>query len=122
LRGNEYGWTISSFPDAVAKAEALGYACLDGQFQFRLNDSICEMYWLSPGSGDRLPSESWADYSKRSCSEVLKGFQHLVATTDFEKEAASWRAPIDPIKHLVFVADFVTEGDLAELAKKIAAL
>jgi hypothetical protein len=47
LRGNEYRWPIHSFPDALAKAEALGYACLGGQFQFRLDDATCEMYWLS---------------------------------------------------------------------------
>ena len=121
-RGNEYGWSISSFPDAMTKAEALGYACSGGQFQFRSSDAICEMYWLSPGSADRLASESLADYSKRSCSEVLKGFQHLVAITDFRKEAAGWPLRIDPIRHLVFVAYFVMETDLADLAKKIAAL
>jgi hypothetical protein len=32
LRGNEYGWSVSSFPDALAKAEAYGYACLGGLF------------------------------------------------------------------------------------------
>ena len=26
LRGNEYGWRVSSFPDALARAEAHGYA------------------------------------------------------------------------------------------------
>jgi hypothetical protein len=55
LRGNEYGWTIPAFPNAIAEAEARGYACLGGQFQFRLDDgSICEMYWLSVDSKDRL--------------------------------------------------------------------
>jgi len=42
-RGKEYGWTISSFPVALARAEAQGYGCLGGQFQFRLDDgSACE--------------------------------------------------------------------------------
>ena len=45
LRGNEYGWSISSFPDALSRAEKKGYGCLGGQFQFRLDDgSTCEMY------------------------------------------------------------------------------
>src|SRR5438045_1528664 len=83
LRGDEYGWSAASFPEAVEKARALGYACLGGQFQFRLDDVICEMYWLSPDSKDRAPAESWVDYSQRSCSEVLKGFQHLISTTNF---------------------------------------
>jgi hypothetical protein len=123
LRGNEYGWTISSFPDAIAKAQTLGYACLNGQFQFRLDDATCEVYWLSPGSKDRAPGESWSDYSRRSCSEVLKGFQHLIAISDFIKEASGWPSiPIDPAKHLVFVAYFVTEADLADLAQQASAV
>jgi hypothetical protein len=123
LRGNEYGWSVSSFPDAVAKAEALGYACWDGQFQFRLDDAICEMYWLSPASTDRAPGESWVDYSRRSCSEVLDRFKHLISITDFRKEASGWPSvPIDATKHLVFVAYFVTETYLADLAKTSSAL
>ncbi len=122
FRGHEYGWNVSSFPDAVAKAEALGYACLGGQFQFRLNDAICEMYWLNADSKERVPGEAWADYSRRSCSEVLNRFQDLISNTDFSKEATGWPSvPIDPTTHLVFVADFVTETDLADLAKTSSA-
>jgi hypothetical protein len=118
LRGNEYGWSADSFPAALAQAETLGYGCLGGQFQFRLSDSTCEMYWLSADSKDRLPGESWADYSRRSCAEVLQGFQHLISATDFKKEALGWRLQIDPAKYLVFVGYFVTESDLADLAKR----
>jgi hypothetical protein len=115
FRGNEYGWSVTSFPDALAKAENEGYACLGGQFQFRLNDgSTCEMYWLSADSKERMASESWADYSRRSCAEVLGRFQHLLSSTDFRKEAASWPSEqIDSAKSLVFVAYFVKESDLA---------
>jgi hypothetical protein len=28
LRGNEYGWPVNAFPDALVRAEAMGYACL----------------------------------------------------------------------------------------------
>jgi hypothetical protein len=114
FRGNEYGWSVSSFPDALAKAQNQGYACLGGQFQFRLDDgSTCEMYWLSADSGERVPGESWADYSRRSCAEVLHKFRHLVSSTDFQKEAAGWTSvQIDPAKCLVFVAYFVREADL----------
>jgi hypothetical protein len=122
LRGNEYAWSVDSFPDALAQAEALGYACLGGQFQFRLSDSTCEMYWLSADSKDRLPSESWAAYSRRSCTEVLQGFQHLISATDFKKEALGWRLQIDPAKYLVFVGYFVTETDWSDLAKRRSAL
>jgi hypothetical protein len=76
LRGNEYGWLRSSFPVALARAEAHGFACLGGQFQFRLNDgSTCEMYWLNADSKDRMPEESWDDYGLRSCSEVRENFE-----------------------------------------------
>jgi hypothetical protein len=116
LTGNEYGWTVASFPDALAKAEAHGYACLGGQFQFRVPDGgTCEMYWLSADSHDRVEGESWADYSHPSCSETLAAFRRRIAETDFGKEAASWPLPTNPERDLVFVAYFVTEADLAEL-------
>ena len=121
LRGNEYGWSISSFPGALASAEAQAYACLGGQFQFRLDDGTCEMYWLNADSKQRAHGESWVDYCHRSCSEVLNRFQHLASATDFKKEATSWPSvQIDPAKSLVFVADFVTEDELAELTKNVA--
>jgi hypothetical protein len=121
LRGIEYGWNPSSFPDALASAEENGYACLGGQFQFRLEDGgTCEMYWLEADSKERKHGESWADYCHRSCSEVLNGFQHLASATDFKKEASNWPSlQIDATKNLVFVAYFVHEGDLAEMAKNL---
>jgi len=110
LRDNEYGWSVSSFPNALAKAH--GLACLGGQFQFRLDDgSTCEMYWLDADSTERTSGESWADYSRRSCTEVLQRFQHLMSETDFKKEASKWNLPIDPTNDLVFVAYFVREQD-----------
>ena len=120
LRGNEYGWSVSAFPDALANARAHGYACLGGQFQFRLEDGgTCEMYWLEADSKERSHGESWVEYCHRSCSEVLKRFQHLASVTDFKKEASSWPlVQIDPTKSLVFVAYFVTEVELATLAKR----
>jgi len=69
----------ASFPSALAKAQAGGYACLGGQFQFRLDDgSTCEMYWLNADSTERTGGETWADYSRRSCAEVLHRFQYLM--------------------------------------------
>ena len=122
LRGNEYGWSVSSFPDALARAEAHGYACLGGQFQFRLDDgSTCEMYWLAADSKERAYGESWADYSRRSCSEVQNKFQRLVSATDFGKEASNWPSvQIDPTTTLVFVAYFVTEAELGGLDMNFA--
>jgi hypothetical protein len=112
LRGNEYGWTVSSFPNALAKAETVGYACPGGQFQFRLDDGgTCEMYWLEADSSEREEGESWADYVRRSCSDVLQRFQRLVSETDFGKETSNWNIQIDPMRNLVFVAYFVREVD-----------
>jgi hypothetical protein len=119
LRGNEYGWTISSFPNAANAAEANGYVCLGGQFQFRLTDgSTCEMYWLSADSKDRLDEEPWEEYAHRSCAEVLEGFRIRISETDFTKEAAQWPVPIDPMADLVFVAYFVNETDLTEISRQ----
>jgi len=116
LRGNEYGWSVASFPVALERAETHGYACLGGQFQFRLEDgATCEMYWLSADSKERLPGESWTDYSRRSCSEVKGNFQRLISQTDFRKEALGWNLPHTFTGSLVLVAYFVTESALAEL-------
>lgn len=91
LRGREYGWSIESFPQALAAAKTLGYACLGGQFQFRIDDgSVCEMYWLGADPKDPVPGESWSDYCNRSGAEVFNSFQHLTSTADFRKEASSW--------------------------------
>jgi hypothetical protein len=118
LRGNEYGWEIDAFPNALAHAEALGYGCLGGQFQFVLQDATCEMYWLSADSSERAEDEAWSTYSRRSCSEVLSGFQRLVANTDFKKEASQWPVVgaavtngVDSMSALVFVAYFVSEAE-----------
>jgi hypothetical protein len=102
-------------------AETKGYACLGGQFQFRLDDcGTCEMYWLAADSEKRTNGESWFAYSHRSCLEVLKRFQQLASSTDFGNEASNWPSvQIDPTECLVFVAYFVTEDELAELEKNV---
>ena len=116
LRGNEYAWTPESFPVALERAEVHGLECLGGQFQFHLNDGICEMYWLSADAQERLVGESWADYCRRSCSEVREKFQHIISNTDFSKEASGWNLSPSASQNLVFVAYFVTETELAKLA------
>jgi len=66
-RGNEYGRTLEAFLQALLKAQVLGYACLGGQFQFRLNDGTYEMYWLDADSTNRREGEPWPEYVRRSC-------------------------------------------------------
>ena len=119
LRDKEYGWNVSAFPNALLKAQIAGYACLGGQFQFRLDDgSTCEMYWLEANSAERADEESWIDYSRRSCAEVLKRFQHLVSETNFAEEASHWPLQIDSVRSLVFVAYFIRETEWADLSAK----
>lgn len=118
LRGNEYAWTPESFPLALERAEAHSLACLGGQFQFRLNDATCEMWWLAADSKERIPEESWADYCLRSCSEVRGNFERLVSKTDFSKEAMGWNLAPTATQNLVFVAYFVTEAGLAGLESR----
>ena len=117
LRGNEYGWAIPAFPEALAKAKSMGFACLGGQFQFRLPDAICEMYWLSPDATDQRDGEPWANFSIRSCEEVLSKFQDLVSKTNFAEEAANWNLNANSLETLVFVAYFESEATHAELAE-----
>ena len=118
-RGNEYGWTLDAFPQALEKAQVLGYACLGGQFQFRLDDGTYEMYWLNADSDDRHEGEPWAEYIRRSCGEVLYRFKAVVASADFPKEDSSWPSlatamaqGLSIANHLVFVAYFVTEAEI----------
>jgi hypothetical protein len=122
LRGNEYAWPPDSFPIALERAEHHGLACLGGQFQFRLNDATCEMYWLEADSKERIAGESWADYCRRSCSEVRQNFSRVLSKTDFGKEALGWNLPPTAARDLVFVAYFVTEVEQAELESRKRAL
>jgi hypothetical protein len=121
LKSNEYGWVTSLFPMALVNAQALGYACIEGQFQFRLDNGTCEMYWLSADSDPRHEAESWLKYCERSCSEVRAGFEKLTSETDFRKQALEWPPVkeatthgLDPLENLVFVAYFVDEAEWLE--------
>jgi hypothetical protein len=118
VRGNEYGWSISSFPDALVKAKALGFACIGGQFQFRLSEAICEMYWLAADPEERQSRETWFAYWERSCAEVLTGFEAILRETDFASEAShlqfvreTMEQGLNPLSKLVFVAYFVDEAE-----------
>jgi hypothetical protein len=123
VRGEEYGWQLAHFPAALATAERMRLACLGGQFQFRFDDSIYEMYWLSADPSERGGTEVWADYVHRSCSEVAKHFDRLLRATDFS--AIGRELPSDlhgKVRAagldltLVFVAYFVTEQEFTRLS------
>ena len=125
IRDGEYGWEVARFPAALTMAEQSGRACLGGQFQFRFDEGIYEMYWLSADPAERFAGEKWEDYVHRSCGEVAKGFDRLVGTTDFSRilrELPSdlrdkvTSAELDFTRALVFVAYFVTEQEFVALS------
>jgi hypothetical protein len=125
LLGSEYGWHVSKFPDALQAASQLRYACIGGQFQFRWNGSVREMYWLEADSSARLPGEAWVAYAERSCREVLAGFQRILASANWAGEAATWKGFLselgtaNPIDCLAFVAYFSSEVDYAMSNKSL---
>ena len=124
FQGNEYAWPVFLLLETLHRAEAIGYACLGGQFQFRTVQGISEMYWLNADASDRSHEESWQDYCRRSCLEVSQRFREIMSATDFKLEARRWpalseqvKADFDPLSGLVFVAYFVQESESAAMRK-----
>jgi hypothetical protein len=119
LRNREYAWELASFPEAVQRAPDFGYACLGGQFWFVVSDdSLYEPFWLEANSCDRKADEAWSPYARRSCEEVLEGFNALMKKTDFRREASQFRSPeVDRATELrwMFNAYFVTEQEFSSL-------
>ncbi len=116
LRGNEYAWRPQDFPAIAARARELGYACLGGQFQFRVPGATCEMYWLNADPDERISSESWTAYSDRSCAQTIDRFKRVLTDTDFVAEARRWAdvpqlasPSASPLDYLCFVAYFISE-------------
>ena len=90
LRDNEYGWKLSAFPAALAAAERHELACLGGQVQFRVDNSVFEAYWCNADSSERMPEEAWRLYVQRSCKEVKEKFTELSKHPDVHKLVAEW--------------------------------
>ncbi|MFT3898474.1 MAG: hypothetical protein QM719_12430 [Thermomonas sp.] len=129
LRGGEYAWPLDIFPEVLQKAKSLELGCLGGQFQFRTQDSTCEMYWLNADPSGKTHEESWHQYVTRSCAEVLSAFSSLMSSTDFHVEASRWSEipelsgrNASPEEYLCFVAYFVNEAELMKLREKATAL
>lgn len=118
LQGNEYGWLISEFPFALARAPRLGYACLGGQFQYRHSDgAIYEMYWLEADSSEREPTELWEQFAQRSCEEVSTKYHSLLQSAGLRKATKQSDSKAD----LVFVAYFVMEAEWIQLRERVNA-
>ena len=119
LRDQEYAWELSDFPQALLRAPSLGYACLGGQFWFIVSEvSLYEPFWLEANASDKTADEDWSAYSRRSCEEVLAGFNRCLRETDF-KEAAGKFGSSEVNRatelHWMFNAYFVTEQEYQSL-------
>ena len=90
LRGNEYAWPLNDVPEAITVARNCGLATLSGNFQFRIPEGTCDLYWLTVESAPRAEGEPWAEYVARSAEEVLTQFRKLQASSDFTTEGNSF--------------------------------
>jgi hypothetical protein len=119
LRDQEYGWEWSDFPQALQRAPSLGYACLGGQFWFLVSEtSLYEPFWLEANASDKLADEDWSAYARRSCEEVLTGFNRCLRETDFKDAAGKFgTSEVDRAPHLhwIFNAYFITEPEFQPL-------
>jgi hypothetical protein len=107
-----------AFPPRWRQRSGWNWLAWAGSSSFDSTTQCTKMYWLSADPTERLAGGAWTAYVRRSCSEVAKGFDRLVATTDFsvvvrelpsdlrDKATADG---VDPTRVLVFVAYFVTE-------------
>lgn len=117
LLGNEYGWSISTFPLALVDAQRLGYACLGGQFEYRYKDgSIYELYWLDANPTERGQTELWNHFVERSCGEVSTLINSLLLSDRFQKDTKQ----LASMANLFFVAYFVTEEEWKQLSNHVS--
>lgn len=114
--GEEFGWKIKYFEEAVNIAISCNLACIGGQFQWKLPNGTCEAYWLKSDSTIKLESESWSQYVLRSNKEVLLGFNIILSSIDFEFESNKFeflklekQKGINISNYLIFVAYFVNQ-------------
>jgi hypothetical protein len=116
--GEEFGWPISDFETICTLALSNNLACLGGQFQWLFPDGTCEAYWLNADSAPKSKNEDWCEYVKRSNTEVLRNFQTLINSVDFDLEAKKFEflnakiAEGTPINNnLIFIAYFISESE-----------
>ncbi len=70
-RTNEPAWRRRDLERLARAASDSGLAALGGQAQFRLNDSIFELYWCDYDPTPRRDGEGWGRYAERSWKELL---------------------------------------------------
>jgi hypothetical protein len=120
LRDQEYAWELSALPQALNHAPSLGYACLGGQFWFLVSEvSLYEPFWLEANASDKIADEDWSAYARRSCEEVLIGFNRCLRETDFREAAGKFgTSEVDGALdlHWMFNAYFVTEREYQSLS------
>jgi len=70
-RTNEPAWRRRDLDRLASAASDAGLATLGGQAQFRLNDSVFELFWCDYDPTPRREVEAWARYADRSWKELL---------------------------------------------------
>jgi|SRR5579863_5825446 len=109
FQDREYAWKVANFPSVLGKAAALGFACLGGQFQFRLGDgAIHEFYWLAADTMGRQQGETWEQYARRSCQEVGRKYEALAGDADFAAAAKEFESLVgnQPLSDVLFFNPF----------------
>ena len=119
--GGEYAWRKDDVEKVLVLARDAGLGCVGGQIQFQTSHGICEAYWVSYDSRERMSGEPWPEFVSRSIAEVIAGFRKICTDTDFRSVAREFdalRGPIDsgrydPVADLWFVLYFMEETELS---------
>ncbi len=120
LAGNELGWGVKPFPDALTSAETLAYACIGGQFQFRLDVGTREIT-----ASVRIPSlAKRVNHGERivhvralksgAASKAAVGDGFFKTSSGMASDQKGCECGLDPMEDLVFVAYFVGEAEWLE--------
>ena len=80
IRGNEYAWPPENVLQVISTAKELNLATLGGQFQFRVPEGTCELYWIDFGSNNKKKTETWKQYVDRSAQECQQTFLARLCT------------------------------------------
>ena len=110
----EFGWRRDDFVDVIDSALSLNLAIIGGQVQFKFPDGICELYWKSYDTKQKLNCENWTDYCLRTHSECLEKFKQFdsneilikegIDNFDFLKKKAVDGVDLEP--YLIFILYF----------------
>ena len=106
ISGKEYGWRQSDVLQVFDAAVAIPMAIIGGQVQYKFQDGICELYWLSYDSSKRQPGEKWPAYCERTKIESTRKFSEIINHTDFEKAAENFDFLIKKLKAGINIEEY----------------